>query len=264
MLSPNLDQSAPLYVIGIGPGNPNLLAPLAYQALDRAQTIVGYDRYLKLLPQELLAQKDLVGLGMRQEEERALLAIKSAMAGKITCIVSSGDGGIYAMAGLVIELLERHNCLETIHLEIIPGIPALCAAAALLGAPLMHDFAAISLSDLLTPWDKIKQRLSLAAQADFVIILYNPRSKGRPNYLQEALDIIGQFRHQSCPIGVVREAYRTKQQVAIFDLEHFDPHIVDMLSIVIVGNSETRKVKNFMLTPRGYKLTHRVIGQPKQ
>ena len=250
----DVQENNHLYVIGIGPGSADLIAPRAYQALEKAKTIVGYNRYLELLPQELLEHKNIISRGMRQEKERCNLAIANALQGEETCIVCSGDAGIYAMAGLVLEMLEQQELLDKIALEIIPGIPALCACAALLGAPLMHDFAAISLSDLLTPWEKIKQRLALASEADFVIILYNPKSKGRPNYLKEALKIIAKFRSPNCPVGLVREAYRAKQWVGLFELKDFPVELADMLSLVIVGNSESRKVGQYMLTPRGYQL----------
>ncbi|MBQ7738043.1 MAG: precorrin-3B C(17)-methyltransferase [Desulfovibrionaceae bacterium] len=243
-----------LYVVGIGPGSSDLLPSMAIAALNRSKTIVGYSRYIELLPPNLTRGKNILSLGMRKEKDRCCLAIESALNGSPTSIISSGDAGIYAMAGLIIELLEQKDLISKLNLAIIPGIPALCAAAALLGAPLMHDFAVISLSDLLTPWSKIKDRLAKAAQADFVLVIYNPKSKGRPDYLKEALKIISQFREPSCPVGIVRNAYRSNQWRKIATINDFDPNLADMLSLIIVGNSETRQVSQYMLTPRGYRL----------
>jgi len=167
-------------------------------------------------------------------------------------MVCCGDAGIYAMAGLLMEVLESEGLLETVPFEVVPGVAAFNAAAALLGAPLMHDFASISLSDLLTPWERIEQRLQAAASADFVIALYNPRSRKRADHLREALDLIGRFRRPSTPVGIVRKAYRAGQFVEAVPLHRVDVEKVDMQTVLIVGNSATRLVDGRMLTPRGY------------
>lgn len=188
--------------------------------------------------------------------ERCRKAIDLAQSGMATCLVSSGDAGIYGMAGLCLEILEQGGLLDALDCEIVPGIPALAAAAALLGAPLMHDFAVISLSDLLTPWEKIAQRLDLAAQADFVLAIYNPRSRGRDRHLAQALNIVSRHKAATTPVGLVRNAFRNGQDVFVCTLDVVPLERVDMLSILFIGNSQTRLAGNRMLTPRGYLLNH--------
>ncbi len=247
-------SQATLYIIGLGPGSNALLTPQALEALNCCQIIVGYGLYVDMVPEEIRNAKEVIITGMRHEKERCLAAIAKAQEGKNTAIVCSGDSGIYGMSGLILELLHRENLLEQITVEVIPGIPAVCAAASLLGAPLMHDFACISLSDLLTPWERIEQRLHAAANADFVLALYNPRSKGRSELLQVALNIIKQYRTPDTPVGLVRNAYREKQEVCVESLENFDYEQADMLSTVIIGNSQTKQLGKYMVTPRGYKV----------
>lgn len=243
---------APLTVVGLGPGDTALLAPHAAQAIETADVIVGYKTYLELIPQELLAGKTVIGTAMMQEMARCQQAIDQAMGGRSTVMVSSGDAGIYGMSGLVLELAEKQGLLDVMPFEVIPGIPALAAAAALLGAPLMHDFAVISLSDLLTPWDLIEKRLHHAALADFVLAIYNPRSKKRNWQLEKALNIVAESRDAKTPVGLVRQAYREEQAVSVHTLADFPVEQADMLSILIVGNSQTRPAGKWMLTPRGY------------
>jgi len=189
---------------------------------------------------------------MMGEVERCTLAIESAIAGNDTVVVSGGDAGVYGMAGLVLELLEARGLHDTLDFRVIPGIPALTGAAALLGAPLTHDFACISLSDLLTPWELIEKRLAAAASADFVLVLYNPRSKRRAGLLARAFEIISAHRCSATPVGMVRQAWRNGQSVELKTLASVDPEAADMLTIVVVGNSQTRLVGTRMLTPRGY------------
>lgn len=241
-----------LTVIGLGPGHTDLLAPLARAALDQAQAIVGYDRYVELVEPALLAGKTVVSTGMKQELERVARAVELATSGHRTVVVSSGDSGIYGMAGLVLEFLERHGLSTSVELTIVPGIPALCAAAALLGAPLMHDFASISLSDLLTPLPRIMHRVRAAAEADFVLVLYNPKSRKRSQHLADALDIVRDFRTPDTPIGFVRNAFRPGQEVRVSTLDACDPEWADMLTTIVIGNTSTRLVGSHMLTPRGY------------
>ncbi|MBD5627723.1 MAG: precorrin-3B C(17)-methyltransferase [Desulfovibrio sp.] len=243
---------APLTAVGIGPGDANLLTPEASAALAGASCVAGYGLYLDLLPPELLAGKRLISSGMRQERERCAAAVEAALAGAPTALVSSGDAGIYAMAGLALEILEERALLEIVPFSVVPGVPALCAAAALLGAPLTHDFACISLSDLLTPLERIRARLSAALAADFVCVIYNPRSHGRPEYLGMAFDMARALREPSCPVGMVRKAYRPGQEVVLTTLAEADPERADMLTLVIIGNSESRMAGPYMLTPRGY------------
>ncbi|WP_319470764.1 precorrin-3B C(17)-methyltransferase [uncultured Pseudodesulfovibrio sp.] len=241
-----------LTAVSLGPGDESLLTPAAREAIENADVVAGYKGYIALVPPELLEGREVVSTGMMGEVERARQAIESARAGRRTVMVCSGDAGIYAMAGLLLELLEADGLLDEVPFEVVPGIPAFNAAAALLGAPLMHDFASVSLSDLLTPWEVIEKRLRLAGEADFVIALYNPRSKKRSDHLRKALDIIGESRDGDTPVGVVGRAYREGQSVHLTTLESLEPEMVDMQTVLIVGNSATRETGGRMLTPRGY------------
>lgn len=243
-------------VIGLGPGDAGLLPPMARQALERATAIVGYKGYIALLEPEILDGRQVLSTGMTGEVERCNAAIDLALSGLETVVVSSGDAGVYAMSGLVLELLETRGLLDSVDFEVVPGIPALCAAAALLGAPLMHDFAVISLSDLLTPWELIERRLAAAAAADFVVVLYNPRSGRRTDQLPRALEVLASAKAGSTPgatpVGLVKRAFRPGQEVIATTLAALDVEAVDMQSILVVGNSATRMAGSRMLTPRGY------------
>ena len=256
---------APLHVLGLGPGSPILLPPEAAAALAASSLIVGYSGYVSLLSQNVLAGKQIIATGMTGEISRAEAAVEAALRGEQTAVVCSGDPGIYAMSGLVLELLERRGVVASdLPLHVIPGVPALCAAAALLGAPLMHDFACVSLSDLLTPWQTIALRLRCAFAGDFVLVLHNPRSQRRTTQLEAALSIGLAHRDASTPVGVVRNAYRSGQRVDIVALGDVSPDSVDMLTLLIIGNSSSRIVPGRgdrplawecgarMLTPRGY------------
>lgn len=241
-----------LYVVGSGPGDAALLTGQAREALIRAESVAGYGRYLDLLPPELLRGKKRIATGMTREMERCEEAIAAALAGSPTVVVSSGDAGVYGMAGLVLELVHEKGLEQELDVEIVPGVPALMAAAALLGAPLVHDFAVVSLSDLLTPWERIERRLSLAARADFVLGIYNPRSKRRDWQLARAKELLLREKPPETPLGVVRQAYRREQEVRTCPLADLDPESVDMLCILIVGNNATRMLGGKMVTPRGY------------
>ncbi|WP_319583146.1 precorrin-3B C(17)-methyltransferase [uncultured Pseudodesulfovibrio sp.] len=241
-----------LKAVSLGPGDVSLLTPAARQAIEEASVVAGYKAYIELIPAEMLEGKTVVSTGMMGEVDRAQQAVEHARAGCKTVMVCSGDAGIYAMAGLLMEVLESEGLLEDVPFEVIPGVAAFNAASALLGAPLMHDFASISLSDLLTPWERIEKRLHAAADADFVIAIYNPRSRKRSDHLREALDIIGRYRDPDTPVGMVHKAYRPGQQVEAVPLETVDVEKVDMQTVLIVGNSATRLVNGRMLTPRGY------------
>ncbi|WP_147820054.1 precorrin-3B C(17)-methyltransferase [Salidesulfovibrio onnuriiensis] len=247
-----------LIAVSLGPGDESLLAPAARKALERAEVIVGYKGYIDLVSPELLEGKEVFSTGMTGEVERVNRAVDFAAEGRFTAVVCSGDAGIYAMAGLMLETLEARGLLERVDFEVVPGIPAFAAAAALLGAPLMHDFASVSLSDLLTPWETIEKRLRLAAEADFVLAIYNPRSRKRSGHLQKALDIVGQVRSPQTPVGLVKQAARPGQEVLTSTLGEFDPGLVDMQSLVIIGNSSTRLAGERMLTPRGYHTKYQV------
>jgi len=255
-ISPGFSPPKPgrLSVVGLGPGRPELLTPQARSVLEKAQAILGYSVYVSLIPLELLAGKQVLASGMRREMERCAQAVEMALGGVDTALVSSGDAGIYGMAGPCLEILEKKEVLDQVEMEVVPGIPALAAAAALLGAPLMHDFAVISLSDLLTPWELILQRIKHACLADFVIVLYNPRSKGRDWQLTKALELTVRHRHFSTPVGLVRNAYRSNQETSVWTLATIPAVHVDMLSVLFIGNSQTRMLGRWMLTPRGYAL----------
>ena len=238
--------------VSLGPGDPHYLAPRAKEALLQAEVIVGYKTYMDLIDPELLKGKEAISTGMMDEIRRCQVAIEKALDGKDTAVVSSGDAGIYGMAGLILELLAEQDLLDKVEVEVIPGIPALSAAAALLGAPLMHDFAVISLSDLMTPWEVIQSRIEAAVKADFVLVIYNPRSKKRNWQLDKVRELILEHRDKQTPVGIVRNARRDGQSVKITTLSNLDKSGVDMLSILVVGNSLTRVLGGRMVTPRGY------------
>lgn len=207
---------------------------------------------MDLVSDELKAGKKRIVTGMKKEIDRVMAAVDAAEAGDNVVVISSGDSGVYGMSGLVLEVIEQRGLLDEMPFIVVPGIPALNAAASLLGAPLMHDFAVISLSDLLTPWERIENRLSHAAAADFSVVLYNPRSHRRDWQLGRALELVLEHRSPETPVGIVRRAYRDDQEVRVTTLAEFDPETVDMLTIVIIGNSQTRFAGKYMLTPRGY------------
>ncbi len=225
--------------------------------------MVGYKTYIRLID-KLLEGKEVISTGMRAEMDRVNIALEHALQGRNTAIVSSGDAGIYGMAGLVLEVCRQKNlrvalqgkALEArrhdILVEIVPGTPALCAAAALLGAPLMHDFASISLSDLLTPWEVIVERVIHAAKADFVVVLYNPKSKKRDWQLGAVQKVLLKYKDRNTPVGVVSRAMRKGQAVHITSLSEMHTMEMDMQTIVVVGNSTSYVFENLMVTPRGY------------
>lgn len=235
-----------LYVIGIGPGGLDHMTLMAKKAIEESEIVVGYTKYIDMI-EPMLDGKEIFTTPMRGEESRCREALKLSK-DKVVALVSTGDSGIYGMAGLILELMEDED------VEIIPGLTASSAAGSVLGAPLMHDNCNISLSDLMTPYELIKKRVKNAADADFIISLYNPRSKGRPHYLRECIDIIKEYRNGDTPIAVVRHALREGQKVDLFTLDTFDENIVDMFSIVVVGNSQSFYKNDKFITPRGYKV----------
>lgn len=245
-----------IYIVGTGPGNIKYITPHAIDAIKLSDIIVGYDTYLNLI-YELIKDKKIISTGMTQEIERCKKALELAFEGWKVSIISGGDPGIYAMAGLVFELLIAQTSKQvalTPDIEVIPGISALNAAASRLGAPIMHDFASISLSDRLTPWELIAKRLEAAALADFVIILYNPKSKGRSEHINVAASIIQKYRSLDTPVGIVRQAMRDGETVIISTLKDFLSHDIDMQTTIIIGNSNTYIRDGWMVTPRGYRL----------
>lgn len=235
-----------IYVIGIGPGSQETMTIEAINAIKKSDVIVGYKTYIDLI-KDLINEKEVVSNGMKQEIDRVKKAIEISKTGKIVAVISSGDAGVYGMAGLVLELSDAEE------VKIVPGVTASTAAAAVLGAPLMHDFCHISLSDLLTPIDLIYKRVELAADADFVTCFYNPRSNGRPHYLQNAFKLIKKYKDGSTPVGIVRNVARDNQEVTICTLDTIDYEIVDMVSIVIVGNNSSYIKDNKIITKRGYE-----------
>ena len=242
-------KTGKLYIVGIGPGDGSLITPAATSAIKASRVIVGYSTYIKLIS-GLIKDKEIIDTGMTKEIQRCTQAIERAVAGDIVSIICSGDPGIYAMAGLALQLLKDY---PKIAVEVIPGVPALCAAASRLGAPLMHDFASISLSDRLTPWELIEKRLNAASMADFVIIIYNPKSKGRADHLKNAVNIILKYRDSSTPTGIVKGATRPDEKVIVTTLGKIPFNEVDMQTIVIIGNSKTINLNGLIVTPRGYE-----------
>lgn len=247
-------MSAKLYIVGLGPGGVEHMTGRARQALAESSVVAGYKTYLKHI-EELIQDKQILASGMTKEIDRAWAAIQSGLGGEITALVSGGDAGIYAMAPVVYELLHEKGIApgpEGLEVEAVPGVPAVAAAGALLGAPLSHDFACISLSDRLTPWEVIEKRLAATSGADFVIALYNPKSKGRDWQLARALEVIGQNRDPETPVGLVRAAMRPDQSVKLYNLANAASAEVDMASILIIGNSNSFEHMGKMVTPRGY------------
>jgi len=235
-----------IYVVGIGPGSQETMTYQAMEAISKSDVIVGYKTYINLI-EDLTKDKEVVSNGMKQEIDRVKMAVEISKTGKTVAVISSGDAGVYGMAGLVLELSEEEE------VRIINGVTASTAAAAVLGAPLMHDFCHISLSDLLTPLDLIYKRVALASEGDYVICIYNPRSNGRPDYLKNAFDIIKKYKSGFTPVGIVKNVGRENLEMRISTIDTVDYESVDMLSIVIVGNSSSYIKNNKIITKRGYE-----------
>lgn len=239
-----------VYVVGIGPGGPAGMTAEARQVLDRCDCIIGYTTYIGLIKKEY-SYKELLDTGMTKEADRCRLVIDKAREGKTVALVSSGDAGVYGMAGIMHEMAA--DC-DDIDVVVVAGVTAACSGAALLGAPLTHDVCLISLSDLLTPWEVIEKRLRCAAEGDFVIVLYNPASKKRADYLRKACQIIQDYRSGNTPAGVVRHIGRDGETAEITTLTQLQDMVLDMFSTVFIGNSQTKVLKGKMVTPRGYVL----------
>lgn len=246
----NNSKKGLLAVVGIGPGAEDLMTPRARLAIEQAEIVAGYRTYLDLIKNVLRPEQEILSSAMMQEIDRCRRALALAESGKKVALICGGDPGIYAMAGLVYELAKEHR--NTCQLEVIPGIAALNACAAVLGAPLMHDFAAISLSDLMTPWALIEKRLQAAAAADFVIVLYNPKSGRRSSQIVRAREILLEQRNASTPVGIVSGASRNHESVCLTNLEQMLEADIGMQSTVIIGNSQTFIFQDKMVTPRGY------------
>jgi len=251
-----------LFVVGIGPGADGHATPEATRAISEAELIVGYTTYVKLV-RHLIEGKEVIRTGMTEEIGRARAAIERARAGVKVALISSGDAGVYGMAGLVFQVLQEIGWRrgDSPELRVIPGITALNSCASLVGAPLVHDFCSISLSDLLTPWDVIVKRIDAAAGADFVIGLYNPASGRRTRQIVEAQALIRRHRDGKTPVALVKSAYRKLQQVVLSDLDHFLDYEIGMLTTVLVGSSKTFVFEGYMVTPRGYTNKYTLEGE---
>lgn len=234
-----------LYVIGIGPGGLEHMTIKAKEVIEKCPIIVGYVKYIDMI-RPLLEGKKLFATGMKGEEDRCREALNLTKEGDVA-VISTGDAGIYGMAGLILQMKDKED------VEIIPGVTASSSAGSVLGAPLMHDNCNISLSDLMTPYDKIKKRVELAAEADFIISLYNPKSKGRPHYLMENINTIKKYRDDKTPVAVVKNALRDGQEINLYTLGDFTDEKVDMFSIVVIGNSQSYYKDGLFITPRGYE-----------
>jgi precorrin-3B C17-methyltransferase len=239
-----------VYVIGIGPGDYEQMTIKAVKALEISDIIVGYTVYIDLVRTYFPGKKFLM-TPMMKEVDRCIQAFEEAGKGKIVSMICSGDAGVYGMSGLMLELGEQY---PKTRVEIIPGVTAALTGGAMLGAPLMHDFAVISLSDLLTPWEKIEKRLLCAAQADFVICLYNPSSKKRYDYLQKACDIILKYAGAETVCGIAGNIGRDGEDMSIMTLRELREVKVDMFTTVFIGNTQTRVIDGRIVTPRGYIL----------
>lgn len=237
-------------VVGIGPGSYEEMTIRAAEALKNCDTIVGYTVYVDLV-RDHFPGKEFLTTPMTKEVERCELAFAQAAEGKTVAMICSGDAGVYGMSGLMLEIGERY---PEIPVEVIPGVTAAVGGASVLGAPLIHDFAVISLSDLLTPWEKIEKRLSAAAEADFVICLYNPSSRKRHDYLQKACDLVLAHRPGNTVCGLVRNIGREGEEHRVLSLAELRDTQVDMFTTVFLGNSQTKEEGGRMVTPRGYRL----------
>lgn len=237
-----------LYVVGIGPGGIDQITPRAQAAIASSDIIAGYTTYIDLV-RSWIGEKEILQTPMKQEIDRCTRARDAALSGKTVCMICSGDAGVYGMAGLLYEVCAGY---PEIDIEVIPGITAACSGAAVLGAPLVHDFAVVSLSDLLTPWETIAKRLDLASQADFCICLYNPSSKKRADYLQKACDIMLNSKAPDTPCGYVQNIGREGECGTVCTLAQLRNAAVDMFTTVFIGNSQTRVIDGKLVTPRGY------------
>ena len=238
-----------IYVTGLGPGAADQMTIRARKVLEKCPVIIGYTVYIDLIREEF-PDKAFLSTPMRKEADRCRMAFAEVQKGQDVAMVCSGDAGVYGMAGLICEVGKDY---PDVGIEIVPGITAASGGAAVLGAPLMHDFAVISLSDLLTPWEKIERRVRAAAEADFVICIYNPSSKKRADYLKKACEMILEFRRPETVCGIVRNIGRDGETYEILSLEQLRDTQVDMFTTVFIGNSNTMELNGRMVTPRGYK-----------
>ena len=240
-----------IWIVGFGPGDRRHMTIEAQEAMQSADVIVGYSGYNALM-KPFFPDKEYVETGMRGEVKRCEETVNLAESGKNVALICSGDAGVYGMAGLLLEILERRGKIDEIDVEVVAGVTAALAGAALLGAPLGHDLAFISLSDLLTPWELIEKRLLAAGEADFCIALYNPSSRGRKDYLRRAADLLLQVRGGDTPCGIADRIGREGESTRILTLRELQDAETDMQSVVLIGNSGTRRIGNYLVTERGY------------
>lgn len=238
-----------IFVVGLGPGEENQMTTMAMEALEQSQVIIGYTVYVDLI-KDKFSHKKLMSTPMKKEVDRCQMVLEEALKGQNVSLVCSGDAGVYGMAGLMFEVSKDYPEVE---IEVVPGITAACSGAAVLGAPLIHDFVVISLSDLLTPYELIEKRLACAAEGDFSICLYNPSSKKRHDYLQKACDILLKIKSEDTVCGYVQNIGREGQKATVLTLKELREAKVDMFTTVFIGNSQTKKINGKMVTPRGYK-----------
>ena len=238
-----------LYVIGIGPGEYEQMTLNAIHAMEKSEVIIGYTVYVDLV-KEHFPGKEFLTTPMKKEVDRCVMAFEEAKKGKVVSMICSGDAGVYGMAGLMYEVGANYPDVD---IEVVAGVTAATGGAAVLGAPLIHDFCLISLSDLLTPWEKIEKRLLLASEADFVICLYNPSSHKRHDYLKKACELMLQHKSPDTVCGIVKNIGREGESSQIMTLDELKDTQVDMFTTVFIGNSQTRNIKGKMVTPRGYR-----------
>lgn len=236
-----------IYVVGLGPGNMENMTFRACEVLEKSDVIIGYKTYIELV-REQFSHKDLISSSMKKEVDRCMEVLEICRSGKTVSLISSGDAGIYGMAGIMLELAPK-----SVEIEVVPGVTASTAAASIVGAPIMHDHASISLSDLLTDWELIKKRVELASEGDFVISLYNPKSHGRTTQIAEAREIMLRHKPAETPVAIVKNAKRDGESYVISTLGKMLETEIDMLTVVIVGNSKTFVKYGKIITPRGYK-----------
>lgn len=242
-----------IYVVGIGPGNKENMSYKAYKTMEEVDLIIGYKTYVDLV-KEFFSEEKLIRFPMMKEIDRCKEVLKYAKEGKDVALISSGDAGVYGMAGIMLEIAP-----DNIEVEVIPGITASNAAASIVGAPIMHDSCTISLSDLLTEWEVIEKRLNLASEADFVISLYNPKSKKRVKNIQIARDIMLKYKAETTPVAIVKNAKREDESYVITNLKDMLLHDIDMLTTVIIGNKDSFVKNKKIITPRGYGNKYEMI-----
>ena len=241
-----MNKTGKIYVVGIGPGKKADMTFRAYEAMEKSDIIIGYKTYMDLI-KEYYPGKKMKNSQMTKEVDRCIDVLKLAKEGKNVALISSGDAGVYGMAGIMLEIADGE-----VEVEIIPGVTATNAAAAIVGAPVMHDYVTISLSNLLTDWELIKKRLELAAQGDFVVSIYNPKSRGRVTQIEEAREIMLKYKPKTTPVAIVRNAGREDEEHVVTTLDEMLNHEINMLTIVIIGNANTFIKDGKMITPRGY------------